>query len=587
LSLADEDETVREAAEAALKKLGVPKKKIEERKKKAEQLSIEDVYQTKTTYQKAIAEKEKLKAKLESEADLKKKLELSLQKREIALKKQEGLVESLYEKERQLKSKLFQLEQAKRESDEYRKNLEELNRRAKEVSDELKRSTNEASTVKAKEELDQIVEQKAKLEKEAVSLKTKELRLREEVSNLNEKAEKTRLEAESAKLELAAMHKRETQLLNQVDELKKRLNRGMAPVIVVSKPKNGSKTDSPTVILHLIAVDDRGISSADVILNNVEIKLDAERGIEVTGVHKDAIPKKIDIKQRLQLQYGQNTIKVAVKDTDGMITEEKITVAREKEHGDIWAIVIGINQYKNTRNLKYAVNDAKAFKDYLIEYIGIPKEKIYFLTDQNATKDNIESILGTQIKRKAAKDDTVIIFYAGHGAVEIDPSNPDGDGFEKYLLPYNADLDDLYTTSISMDDIRKVFQRIRAERLIFIADTCYSGASGGRTMLTSKTRASLSDKFLERISKGKGRVIISSSSANEVSIEDDNLKHGIFSYYLLEGLKGKADHDTDGIITVSELFSYLSSEVPNATGQDQHPVRKGETEGELVIGRVK
>jgi len=68
--------------------------------------------------------------------------------------------------------------------------------------------------------------------------------------------------------------------------------------------------------------------------------------------------------------------------------------------------------------------------------------------------------------------------------------------------------------------------------------------------------------------------------------EDGKLRHGIFSYYLLEGLKGKADHDSDGI-TVSELFSFLSRKVPEASGQDQHPVRKGETEEELVIGRVK
>ncbi len=181
----------------------------------------------------------------------------------------------------------------------------------------------------------------------------------------------------------------------------------------------------------------------------------------------------------------------------------------------------------------------------------------------------------------------MIIFYAGHGAVETDPANPDGDGFEKYLLPYDADLNDLYTTSISMDEIRKIFQRIIADRLIFIADTCYSGASGGRTMLATKTRANLSDKFFERISKGKGRVIISSSSANEISKEDDSLQHGIFTYFLLEGLKGKADNDGDGIITVSELFSYLSRKVPKASDQDQHPVRKGETEGELVIGRTK
>ena len=52
-------------------------------------------------------------------------------------------------------------------------------------------------------------------------------------------------------------------------------------------------------------------------------------------------------------------------------------------------------------------------------------------------------------------------------------------------------------------------------------------------------------------------------------------------------VKGEADHDGDGIITVSELFSYISREVPEASGQDQHPVRKGETEGEFVIGRVK
>ncbi len=154
-------------------------------------------------------------------------------------------------------------------------------------------------------------------------------------------------------------------------------------------------------------------------------------------------------------------------------------------------------------------------------------------------------------------------------------------------MPYDAKLDDLYSTAIAMREISNIFQRIRSDRIIFIADTCYSGASGGRTMVASKARDSLSEKFFERISKGKGRVIISSSSANEISKEDDKLKHGIFTYYLLEGLKGQADHDSDGIITVSELFSYLSRKVPEASGQDQHPVRKGETEGEFVIGRVK
>jgi uncharacterized caspase-like protein len=280
-------------------------------------------------------------------------------------------------------------------------------------------------------------------------------------------------------------------------------------------------------------------------------------------------------------------IKVSVVDTDGISQEEVIKIFRVKQRGHIWAIVIGINQYLNTRNLKYAVNDAQAFKNYLKDYVGIPDENIFYLADQEATKSKIESLLGTTIKQKASKDDTVIIFYAGHGAVEPDPSNLDGDGFEKYLLPHDAKLRDLYSTSISMNNIKTIFMRIRADRLIFIADTCYSGASGGRTMMATKTRANLSDKFYERISKGKGRVIISSCSANEISKEDDRLQHGIFSYYMLEGLKGQADQDGDGIITVSELFSFLSLKVPVASAQDQHPVRKGETEGVLVIGRTK
>jgi uncharacterized caspase-like protein len=119
-----------------------------------------------------------------------------------------------------------------------------------------------------------------------------------------------------------------------------------------------------------------------------------------------------------------------------------------------------------------------------------------------------------------------------------------------------------------------------------MADCCYSGQTGGRTIL-SRTRAYISDAFPDRLSKGKGRIIITASSASEVSKESDDLKHGYFTYYLLKGLKGAADVDGDGFIDVNEISSYLNREVPEATGQRQHPVKKGETEGQVVIGRVR
>jgi HEAT repeat protein len=584
--LEDPDESVRGIAENVLKKFGISAEQIADWKQKAGQLSIDEVYRTKLAYQRAEIEKQELAKKLESEKDLKNQLEESLKSRETALEKQKKLVEALYDKERELKSKLAQLDIARGQSGEYQRELEQLNIRVQTLNAELKQARGKAAAANVKQELNKTLEEKSQLETDIKMSQEKESKLREEVASLSAMAEQTRLEAEDAKKQLAATRDREAELTRQVDELKARLNRGMAPVLVVSKPEGGTTVRMPFTMLQAVAVDDKGISDFQVTLNDQPVMLSSTRGIKVTAAEEPE-KKKMVISEKLQLGYGQNIIKVTATDTDGITTEEIITITRDKEHGDLWAAVIGINDYPNARGLKYAVNDALAFKNYLSQNVGVPENNIFLLTDQNATKENIQHLLGTKLKRQTAKEDTVIIFYAGHGAVETDPSNPDGDGFEKYLLPYDANLNDLYTTSISMDEVRKIFNRISAERLIFIADTCYSGASGGRTLVTSKTRANLSDKFHERIAKGKGRVIISSCSANEISKEDDSLQHGVFSYHMLEGLKGLADQDGDGIITVSELFSYISRKVPEASAQDQHPVKKGETEGELVIGRIK
>ncbi|MBI5969283.1 MAG: hypothetical protein HY882_15665 [Deltaproteobacteria bacterium] len=178
----------------------------------------------------------------------------------------------------------------------------------------------------------------------------------------------------------------------------------------------------------------------------------------------------------------------------------------------------------------------------------------------------------------------MIIYLAGHGATERDASSPDEDGLEKYILPHNADPRDLYASAMPMGEMAQIFQRISSERLVFISDTCYSGASGGRTVPVLGTRANISGGFLDRLTQGKGRVILTASDANEVSVEKDELKHGVFTYYLLEALRGKGDLDGDGMITVDEVYRYVSIKVPQATGQDQHPVRKGEMIGQIILG---
>jgi uncharacterized caspase-like protein len=250
-------------------------------------------------------------------------------------------------------------------------------------------------------------------------------------------------------------------------------------------------------------------------------------------------------------------------------------------------VVVGINDYPNTRRLKWAVNDARAFYRHLVEVIQIPHENVTLLLNQEASLSRLRSSLGTHLKKMAGKEDMVIIYFAGHGATEKDVLSPDGDGLEKYLLPYDVDPQDLYASALPMREISHIFYRIQSQRIIFIADSCYSGASGGRTISLSGIRANISDAFLDRIAGGKGTVIMTASSANEVSAEDENLQHGVFTFYLLEGLAGAADADKDGLVTVDEAYRYVSTHVPRATGQEQHPVKKGTVEGRLIMSIIK
>ena len=112
-------------------------------------------------------------------------------------------------------------------------------------------------------------------------------------------------------------------------------------------------------------------------------------------------------------------------------------------------------------------------------------------------------------------------------------------GVRAAAQPFDADPKDLYTTGLPMREVETIFNRLAPERVIFISDSCYSGATAGRTFATASRRAIVSESFLTRLSKGKGRIVLSASKASEVSEEREDLGHGVFTYYLLEGLRGR------------------------------------------------
>lgn len=309
----------------------------------------------------------------------------------------------------------------------------------------------------------------------------------------------------------------------------------------------------------------------------------------ITRLHaQDSQGTIVDFYRDVALSRPVTRVVIRAHDLNGQVTEAVRIVRRSSAQPRVWAAIIGVAKYSQpgVSPLSYTVADAEAFARHLTEQLGVPRDQIFTLYDDEATTPRIRSVLGTELRRKAAKGDLVLVFFAGHGAPEPDAVNRDGDGFEKYLLSIESTLDDLYGSAISMDAIGDVFDRIPADRLVFIADACYSGAAGGRSIGTAH-HARMSDRFLDRVAQpGRGRVVMAASSANELSQERSDLGHGVFTYYFLEALRGAGDVNRDGLITMDEAYRYVSMRVPEATGQLQHPVLKGEITGDLVLGRV-
>ena len=417
---------------------------------------------------------------------------------------------------------------------------------------------------------------------QVVQLEAKLLKLTKVLDELKEMKKRFEIERDKSNFlakELEKKMKKENILLNKIAG-------GIInpPVLVIVSPKKGKRTESKNIQLAGVAEDDQGLKLFEILVNNKLLNKDDVRGIKVI---RSKFSKRIEFNECIPLKKGVNQIKIRAIDSEGLLSEKVITVHNIERRRNIWAVVIGINDYQNISKLKYAVNDAKAFYKLLVDYNKIPERNVTLLLNHEASLSNLRSALGTKIKNVAGKEDMAIIYFAGHGATERDAMSPDGDGLEKYLLPYNADLKDLYSSALPMREISYILNRIKSERLVFIADSCYSGASGGRTVSFSGNRSNISDAFLERITSGKGKVIITASSANEVSAENEELQHGVFTHYLLEGLRGKADTDNDGLVSADEVYSYVSEKVPQATCQEQHPVKKGSVKGHLILSIVQ
>lgn len=241
-----------------------------------------------------------------------------------------------------------------------------------------------------------------------------------------------------------------------------------------------------------------------------------------------------------------------------------------------WALVIGIASFEDKviPPLSYTASDAKSFADVLLspQYGHFKQENVHILLNDQATTRHIKEQLNW-LARSAAPDDLVVVYIAAHGS----PREVDIAGVSYIIThdtdigtdPNNPDVDSLYATALPMVDLANaVATRVRAERTAIFLDTCFSGNAAQpekKLMAPGIASGAIAPATLDHIKQGSGRIIFTASGVNEESLESDAIKHGYFTYYLVQALQQQS-----GAIPLSQAFAFVQQHVHARAQTEAH-----------------
>jgi len=265
-------------------------------------------------------------------------------------------------------------------------------------------------------------------------------------------------------------------------------------------------------------------------------------------------------KKEFQVEKGQR----------GITSGSGKTVKDKSYKPVLWGLGIGVSQYSSSiMDLKYAAADVISMARFFESQRGLLFSDVKFklLTDKAVTRDAIIESMGTHLGQ-AGPDDVVFIFVAGHGIKHRQTGS-------YYFVPSDADHDTIVSKGLRMSDFEEAVKILtkNVNKVIIAMDTCHSGA-----MEISLRAAMSSENLAETLREASGLYIVSASKGGEASMEgeqyildDSSSGHGAFTYALITGMKGEANFDNDSVISLNELFQYVSRTVPRLTNGRQHP----------------
>lgn len=287
-------------------------------------------------------------------------------------------------------------------------------------------------------------------------------------------------------------------------------------------------------------------------------------GSKYTGGWKNHSPHGIGVmtftsgkKYGAEWNYGNPIRQITDNKLLNFDSAKKKKKSRFDEEVEIYACIIGIASYTHMPSLKYTDDDAYQVYAFLKSPEGgaLKDDNIKILIDDAATKNNVLYEL-KDICDQADANDVVLVYLSGHGLQgSYIPSDFDG-----------------YNNSIPYADILSIVDESSAKHKVCIADACHSGSMYAAKSIKTQGLEAYYSNFNEL---DGGTAFLTSSKSEEVSLEYSGLRHGVFSHFLIEGLKGNADSNNNEIVTLFELYKFIYKNVQEYTNYNQTPTLTG------------
>ncbi|MGO8898011.1 MAG: caspase family protein [Isosphaeraceae bacterium] len=344
------------------------------------------------------------------------------------------------------------------------------------------------------------------------------------------------------------------------------LRRQEPPRVRILAPIEGTHTTSPaiTVRAEIHSQNDLPVSEVTILVNG---RPAWSKNIERTQNNDDS--QAMVIERQVQLLPGDNTLALVASNAASNSYPAPIRVVYETQapiaRPNLYILAVGISEYAQPElNLRFAHRDAEEFATVWKPQEGpvYAKVETRVLTNKEATVRGILDGMEWLVHSVTQKD-VAILFLSAHGVRD------ERDNY--YLAAHEIDPKRLRSTAVRWNEIESLIQDVPGKFLLFV-DTCHSGGiSGpGRKGLPSV------DPLRELVSEDTGAIVLSSSMAREVSLEDSRWGHGAFTRALLDIFRGGAesDYNKDGYLSLTELNDKLSERVKKLTDGHQHTATK-------------